>query len=120
MNEETVCFYFGVQGEMGHYLYLGRRRFNERYLPDDFPVSPHVLDGRLLPPMLPQTEGRAELIHTRDWTILTFWDCSFDTRRNSNSAFIIRGRLDFDTAVQVAKEHYPQIWSRFNFEVTAR
>lgn len=114
------CFYFGVQGEVGHYLYAGSRRFHERHLPDDFPVAPYVLDGRLLPPMLPKTEGRAELIHLRDWTILTFWDSSFDKRSGASSTFIIRGVVDFETAVSTAKEHYPQIWSRFKFEVTRR
>lgn len=117
---EINCFYFGVQREMGHYLYSGLRHFNERHLPDDFPCVPYVLDGRLLPPMLPKTEGRAELIHFKDWTILTFWDSSFDTRPGSNSAFIIRGVVDFDKAVEVAKEHYPQVWARFRFEVVLR
>lgn len=114
------CFYYGVQREMGHYLYAGNRRFNERYLPDDFPVQPYILDGRILPPMLPQEEGRAELIHTRDWTLLSFWDRSFDHRHNSSSTFVIRGALTFEKAIEVAREAYPQVWSRFNFEVKQR
>lgn len=114
------CFYFGVQGEIGHYLYVGTRRFNERYLPDDFPVAPYVLDGRLLPPMLPKVEGRAELICLKQWTILTFWDSSFDKRSGSSSTFLIRGVVDFDTAVSVAKGQYPKIWARFKFEVIQR
>lgn len=119
-DNSIKCFYFGVQREMGHYLYVGTRMFNQRLVPDDFPVNPYVLDGRLLPPQLERIEGRAELIHFRDWTILTFWDSSFDTRPGSSSAFIISGHLDFTEAVKVAKEQYPQVWSRFKFEVYQR
>lgn len=114
------CFYFGVQGEMGRYLYVGQRRFNERYLPDDFPVAPYVLDGRLLPPMLPKVQGRAELIHCQEWIILTFWDSSFDARSGASSTFIIRGFVSFGGAVHIAKTSYPQVWDRFTFEVIQR
>lgn len=113
-------YYFGIQGEVGHYLYKGRQHFNERYLPDDFPVSVAALDGRLLPPKLPQKQGRAELIHIGGWTILTFWDRSFDTRYGSSSTFVMEGTFDFDEAAGLAREQYPSIWNRFEFEVYPR
>ncbi len=114
------CYYFGCQIEKGHYLYLGNYKVYQANLPDDFPVNPGVLDGGFLPPKLKQLEGRAELIHCRDWTILTFWDRSLDKRLNSNSSFVARGILDFTQVVEIAKKYYSLIWERFNFEVVIR
>lgn len=114
------CYYFGVLNEIGHYLYVGNRSISGRYLPDDFPVAVSALDGRLLPPNLPQKEGRAELIHLKDHTILTFWDRSFDKRHGSSSTFIMQGIFDFSKAIEIAKEHYPNLWLRFEFEVIQR
>ena len=114
------CYYFGCINRPGHYLFAGSHTIHERDLPDDFPVNPYVLDGRLLPPKLSQTEGSAELIHFRDWTVVSFWDRSVDGRHGSNSAFVIRGRHNFHGAVEIAKKNYPGVWSRFDFEVYER
>lgn len=114
------CYYFGCVDRPGHYLFYSRRTVQERDLPDDFPVNPYVLDGRLLPPKLPQVEGRAELIHFTGWTVLSFWDRSVDRRPGCNSAFILRGRYNFNEAVEFAKEHYPWVWARFGFKVYRR
>lgn len=116
----TNCYYFGVMKHAGHFLYCGNHTIHERYLPEDFPVNVRALDGALLPPQLPQDEGRAELIHLNGWTVLTFWDRSADRRGRSSSTFIILGVVDFSEAVSIAKEYYPQVWSRFTFEVFER
>jgi len=118
------CYYFGKLSKdsyNGHVLYSGNRVIHSNSdLPNDFPVDFRILDGGLLPPNLPQTQGRTELIHLQEWTIITFWDRTADTRGKSNSAFVIRGHLDFTEAIKVTKEHYPQIWERFKFEVYQR
>lgn len=114
------CYYFGTKDRAGHYLFLGQQHFNHKYLPDDFPLNPNGLDGRLLPPMLPQEQGRAEIIYFIGWTIIAFWDRSVDSREGSNSAFIMRGNRTFNEALKIAKESYPHIWERFNFKVFLR
>jgi len=123
MIDTISCFYFGKfsrDSHGGHVLYAGNRQIHDRDLPDDFPIPPYILDGGLLPPKMPQTQGRAELIHLKDWTIITFWDRSADTRGSSSSSFVIRGILDFTEAVRLAMKFYPQIWDRFGFEVKLR
>jgi hypothetical protein len=123
MVEIVTCYYFGKYSKdsyNGHVLYAGNRQVHDYDLPDDFPIRYPILDGGLLPPKMPQTQGRAELIRLREWTIITFWDRSADTRGQSNSAFVIRGALDFTEAVRLAMKFYPQIWERFGFEVYQR
>lgn len=114
------CYYFGVMKHAGHHLYRGNNTIHKRYLPNDFPVDVRALDGALLPPQLPQDEGRAELIHLNGWTVLTFWDRSEDKRYRSSSTFIVRGAHSFLETVEIAREHYPQVWSRFEFEINER
>lgn len=114
------CYFFGVKEYAGHFLYLGNQKVNQQHLPKDFPVDVYVLDGKLLPPKLPQEQGRAELVHVGGWTVLTFWDRSEDKRLNCNSSFLVRGQYDFQEVVKIAKDNYPKIWSRFDFEVYER
>lgn len=113
-------YFFGVMGQAGHYLYYGRNIVNPRHLPKDFPFGVRALDGPLLPPMLPQIEGRAELISLAEWTVLAFWDRSGDKRMRSSSTFIIRGAHGFQQAVEAAKSSYPQVWDRFDFDIYQR
>lgn len=113
-------FYYGCWREAGHFLWTtGGNTVYERSpaLPSDFPVKLHVLDGGFLGVGRDQTEGLAVLSHVAEWTILSFWDRSVDERGGCNSNFIMRGRLDFTRAVDVAKEKFPSIWRRFKFEV---
>jgi hypothetical protein len=112
------AYYFGCWQEPGHYLFAPGGRNAERHIPDDFPVSVHILDGGLLPPKLPEVEGRASLAHINGWTILSFWDRSIDKRGKCNSSFLFRGRLTFAEACQQAANNFPYLWTRFKFEVT--
>lgn len=113
-------YYFGCLNEPGHYLYSGNAKQRESDLPSDFPVSVNALDGGLLPPRLPQVEGRAELIHSGDWTIISFWNRSVDSRNGSSSTFIIPGSVNFFTAVEIAKKDYPCVWQKIRFGVFRR
>lgn len=64
-----------------------------------------------------QIEGVAKVHHLGGWTALAFWDRSVDSRPGSNSVFIFRGELTFDAAVARAKEKFPTVWGRLQFEV---
>jgi hypothetical protein len=116
-------FYFGCWSEPGHFLYASNgRRIHERHseFPKDFPVREHVLDGGLLGICQREDEGVAALSHIGKWTILSFWDRSIDSRGACNSNFIMRGKLEFDDAVKVAREKFPTIFARFKFPICPR
>jgi hypothetical protein len=122
MNSDVL--FFGVwTHDVGHYLYsVGGHRMRENHLPKDFPIRWQILDASLLPPGLPQVEGRAALWHfnawtANSWTILSFWDRSGDSRMNSNSAFVLRGNWDLEGACRAARDAFPEIWGRFKFQV---
>jgi hypothetical protein len=112
-------FFFGCWSGAGHHLQdaTGRVRYQ---LPQDFPMPPDFLDTGLLPPKLPEVEGRATFVHLNGWTIISFWDRSVDTRGKCNSAFVMRGIYSFEDAIEKAKAAFPQIWKRFTFEVVER
>lgn len=114
-----LCFFSGVwsKDRKGHFLYIPQRECFSNDVPKDFPVREWVLDGALLPPNLPQHEGRAICIQLSGWTILSFWDRSADERYNSCASFVMRGVQTFEEAIAIAKAAFPGIWNRFSFEV---
>lgn len=64
-----------------------------------------------------QPEGRALLHHRDGWTAVAFWDRTGDSRPGSNTAFLLDEVLDFDAAVDAARQAYPHVFARFTFEV---
>jgi hypothetical protein len=112
-----TAFYFGCWDGPGHFLHVPGGRTREHSLPPDFPLRFHILDGGLLPPNLPEVEGRATFIHINGWTVMSFWDRSVDTRGKCNSAFLFRGRLSFSEACHEAAEAFPSVWRRFKFPI---
>lgn len=63
-------------------------------------------------------EGKA-LRHVKDgWTALAFWDYSVDSRMGSCSTFVAEGEFKFDQMLEGAKQNFPEVFERFNFEVT--
>ena len=115
-------FYFGCWAQTaGHYLRAADgSSVRERTAPADWPIDLDLIDARLLPPKQPQTEGLATFVHINGWTIISFWDRSADSRRNSNSAFLARGLHSFDEIRRLAQAAFPSVWDRFKFEVTER
>lgn len=118
MSDKTAMYFGCWNGEAGHFLGSpsGRRGSLDRQI--DFPVKDYILDGGLLPPNLPQTEGRATLVHINGWTIMSFWDRSVDSRYGCNSTFLIKGHLEFDAMVARCKYHFREIWDRFKFPIS--
>lgn len=128
-NTETPdVLYFGCRGESqsGHHLYHPGQRgepwpvFRSQLRQLAIPFRPESLDG-VLPPRLPNgteaPQGVATLVHLNGWTVLSFWDRTGDNRPNSNSNFLLRGVLDFGSAVERARAAFPRIWERFTFTV---
>jgi hypothetical protein len=74
------------------------------------------LDGSLAPGK-DQRQGLVALYHRGGWTALAFWDRSGDSRGNSNSVFLIDRTLAFPEALALARERWPELFERFDFEV---
>lgn len=124
---DVIVYYFGCArpySDLGHAWYgPGLRQVDyesrEKNLPKD-----HNMDGRFPPtfnrqygerPELPQ--GRAVLVHTARYTIVSFWDRSGDKRPGSNSSFVTEGHCLFDEIIAEAKLQYPRLFKRFGFEI---
>lgn len=108
------AFYYGCIGDTGHHLrddLMAHCSLAIRFLPWGYRIDAELC------PSGEQVEGAARLHHLAGWTALAFWDRSVDHRHGSNSVFIFRGELTFDDAVARAKEKFPDVWGRFQFEV---
>ncbi len=115
------AFYFGVwqQDEAGHHLYTpeGRSIYDP---PRWFPLRYQALDQGLFPHGAPHIDGVATLIHINGWTVISFSDRSVDHRPGSNSAFVFKGRLDFQQTCEQCLKIFPSVWTRFKFPIVLR
>lgn len=112
------CYYFGVweAGGAGHYLHeVGGRKLYR--LESGVPFRETILDTGLIPPFVEDVEGVVYRSVINGWTVLTFFDRSGDSRKNSNSAFVMAGTLEFDDAMALARESFPSIFARFKFDL---
>jgi hypothetical protein len=116
-GKPTYPIYWGCQtGRAGHYAWgpglwvrLGLPHLHNRWLRNR--------DG-LLPPPGSEQQGRCTLSHPLgDFTCLAFWDRSVDAREGSNSAFVLPGILNFELAAALAREAFPAVFARMNFEL---
>ncbi len=67
-------------------------------------------------------EGLTKFHNKRDatgayWTALAFWDRSVDKRGGCNSVFILEGSYNFEQALTLARQIFPKIFERFEFEI---
>lgn len=123
-------FYFGCIGQPGHYLWSptgGKRWFDE--LPEGFPDAwtfreshsgrAYVSESSIAPrPMGPQ--GAATMTRVGDWTALSFPDRSVDSRPNCVSVFMVAAPLTFAELLEEARRQWPQIFRRYDFEISLR
>ena len=113
-------YYFGCWGETGPSLCSpGQHKVHsERHAT---PWESH--DAVLCPGYVrlyengPQIEGEAALHHKGGWTALAFWDRSVDKRGGCNSVFFAEGTYGPAAVLEIAREHFPEVWVRFTFEV---
>lgn len=106
--------YFGCMGDVGHHYHRPNGRIMS-YSEGPFGTK---IDG-LFAPLTggKQVQGVAQLVYENGWTVLAFWDRSFDIRPDSNSAFLAKGEHTFEQMVKMAKKEFPTVWKRFKFEV---
>lgn len=110
LHESQDIYYFGCWDGVGHYLWLPGMRHSA-----SGPSVSNILDSKRWQPS--RKEGEAKVTHVDGCTILSFADYSVDSRGGSHSTFLIRGTVDFDTALSMAKENFPQVFARFKFEI---
>ena len=114
-----TAYYFGCAGDKGHFLWDRHlRSINFSSPPLGFPCKVEVLDGGLFPKLqfTPQN-GVAFVSRINGWTIISFKDNTVDSRPGSVSVFLVKGLLTFETALDSAKQAFPTIFERFNFEI---
>lgn len=105
--------HYGCWNDVGHYLRESRYLYGDR---KDLPWD--NIDGGLCPDKINgQIQGDAILHHRDGWTAISFWDRSVDSRGGSNSNFFAEGNHSFEEMVQIAKDKFPNIMSRFKFEI---
>ena len=116
-------FYFGCYKTHGHYMRASDANGKLRYSKEEHEFTyknpwSYKIDCGLCPKTDGyETEGIAALNHKDGWTALSFWDRSIDDRHKSNSNFLAEGTLDFTEMLNISKEHFPEIFERFKFEV---
>lgn len=111
------AYFHGCTGDgSGHGFHGTHERWTGNRTPREV-VPFKSLDGGLAPKLASQTQGVAQLHHKDGWTALAFWDRSGDSRGNSNSVFIFEGTWTFDQVLVLAKEHFPESFARFDFEI---
>lgn len=122
-------YYFGCsklrpKDPVGHYMHNNQLRHDwdaENDLPESWRGG--KIDGGFAPKEFADRDkkeapqGQALWVQCEGWTLISFWDRSGDSRGGSSSTFISKEHLTFDQMVAVAKEEFPQLWKRFNFEV---
>lgn len=126
MSAARPAIYFGCWQRAGHYFFgPGMRSLRHADVPEALRDD---IDGRYPPggrkagemyprDDTPQVEGLATVTQRGAWTVLAFWDRSVDTRRGSNSAFLLHGQHDFTAALALARAAFPEVFARFTFEV---
>jgi hypothetical protein len=112
-----LIYYFGCWDSIGHHLYTPGGRYADDNIKNLLPCKWENLDGGFSPEET-NTQGIAKLTHIEDWTIVSFWDYSVDTRHGSHSTFIIDEILDIDKALMAARNVYPGIFARYKFQIS--
>lgn len=113
----TRRYYGGCIGQAGHCIFDIHGQAHYRNLP----IPWESWDGPLQPKHT-GIEGQALIHYKREeggpiWTCLSFWDRTVDKRGNSSSNFFADSHLSFADALADAREHWPDIFRRFPFEI---
>lgn len=111
-------YYYGCNGDTGHFWWEPGQRYRINR-PTNVPQCIQVsIDGGFV---TGSKEGVAELTHVNDWTVLGFPDQSVDYRGGSHSTFVIQAeRLSFNDALLLARNAWPDIFARFDFEIVSK
>lgn len=128
IHEVMPVYYFGPLYESGHHLYSVDGYMASREEHDALPWTIDELDGTVQPGRRfengrwvqrgPETEGEAVIHHKNDWTAMSFWDRTVDTRPGSSSTYIAKGIHTFEKMVEISRFRFPRRWGMMKFKVT--
>lgn len=125
MNFDVV--YFGVRApHLGHYFYCPDLHAPQHERSIALPrellaggfdarwchAEPLPAKGHLRVAQRSQVEGVVHLHRAHGWTIAAWWDRSGDSRPGSNAAVIVRGQVDYATAMARGREAFPHEFAR--------
>jgi hypothetical protein len=113
MKTPVKVLYFGCIGETGHFLFDKDGKRHPHHIYQKPPFS--MIDGGFLEAAGALDHMNGWVYVTRigiNWTILSFWDRTVDSRPGSNSNFIIPGYFSYDVATLMAQQAFPQVFSR--------
>lgn len=115
-------YFFGCWGEPGHLFWAsGRRGLRSAGFRPPPTVPWRQVDCKLTPPThhlrhldvdRREPQSVALLHHKAGWTALAMHDRTGDSRGASNSVFLFPRTLDFDEAVQAARDEFPAVVER--------
>lgn len=115
-------YYFGCWDTSGHYLHdVYGNTGRSQDVKDELPFPWTELDGTFCPGAnaedSKQVEGSAKLTHVEGWTILAFWDRTVDTRGNSHSTYVMRGKHTGEEMLEAIKQNFPGVHARYKFKI---
>lgn len=120
-------YYFGCIGRAGHYLWKNEYKYMWMEVPDGFPKEWTFTESSgsmrigakesAIAPNCYGEQGLAQIQHVEGWTCVSFPDRSVDSRPNCVSAFMEYGTLTFEEMMVTAKEQFPSVVDRYEFEV---
>lgn len=110
-------YYFGCGLRLGHWWYApskeGKIWQPSAAVADAMRTIFPKIDGHFTPNDGPEVEGEAKLtVVPGPWTVLAWWDRSFDYRPGANSAIVADRQLDFDQMVALLAIHFPKVSQR--------
>jgi hypothetical protein len=125
------AYYFGCWRVPGHHFHeatpsgvpIATSTYPEGWSAAKLDAGPHTPPRREIRRgvFVEETEGVAAVYHApgggRQWTILAFWDRTFDHRPGSHSTYLVEGTLSFEEAAAAAREAFPEVWARYAFDV---
>lgn len=111
----TEVFMFGCLEQAGHFL---RSKMGSIVFPPPDPWK-NDLDGGLLGPQYKTDTaptGKFVVAKKEGWTAISFWDRSGgDKRPGCNTAFLAHADISSDELIALAKEQWPEVFSRKGF-----
>ncbi len=110
-------YYFGCAiGSKGHYPFKpGMNQLSYEETKTFYPKFKKHPDSQYCPEPVGHrhTMGRYEVVRENDWTILSFWDSSEDSRPGSHSTFLIKIKdISNDEALAYCENSFPEVFKR--------
>ena len=110
----STVFYFGCIRQSGHYLWHPTQGQIRRM--DQFQPWGNKIDGWVLKDSKAKDDlGVVHSAKLHGWTLVAWADRSVDSRHGSHSTFIVEADIAAERLIELAREQWPQVFSRPGF-----